>query len=425
MKKKKSIVILSLISVFIILMAVFALIEFPIRLYDYTGYAKTIKLGLDLSGGVSAVFKVEEDGLPNLDTRADGTVTSLQSLLVSKGFTEAIVSYSDQKIRVEVPDVEDPEKIFELIGRPQSLEFKDGTGKDANTIIVGKDHISNAYVTYDQNDSNYYAVGLSFNDSGSKIFADYTAAHVNEKLYIFVGGEVENENGITINQAITGGSAMISGKYTYDNAYALATSIQSGTFSVNLTLIENRTVSATLGDDAIRIALIAGIIGIVIVFAFMAFAYRMMGVAADIALGVYIVLLVWFCSVLPWVQLTLPGIAGILLGIGMAVDANVVIFERIKDEYKTTNKPIRSAFNGGYKRALTAIIDGNVTTIIGAIVIWLVGSAAIVGFAIVLLISILISMFSALLVTKIILNCFLAFNSENPKIYSLKRGEVQ
>ncbi|HKL93751.1 MAG TPA: protein translocase subunit SecD [Clostridia bacterium] len=425
MKKKKSIVVLSLISVFIILMAVFALIEFPIGLYDYTGYAKTIKLGLDLSGGVSAVFKVEDDGLADLETRADGTVTSLQSLLVSKGFTEAVVSYSDQKIRVEVPDVEDPERIFDLIGRPQSLEFRDGTGEDAKVVVVGKSHISNAYVTYDQDDSNYYAVGLTFNDAGSKIFADYTAAHVNEKLYIYVGGELENENGITINQAITGGSAMISGNYTYENAYALATSIQSGTFSVGLTLIENRTVSATLGDDAIRTALIAGIIGIAIVFIFMGFAYRMMGIAADIALAVYIVLLIWFCSVLPWVQLTLPGIAGVLLGVGMAVDANVVIFERIKDEYKTTNKPIRSAFVAGYKRALTAIIDGNVTTIIGAVVLWIIGSAAIVGFAIVLFISIIISMFSALLVTRIIMNCFLSFNSENPKLYMLKRGEVK
>ncbi|MDD4839148.1 MAG: protein translocase subunit SecD [Clostridia bacterium] len=427
MNKKKSIVILSLVSVIIILMSVFALVEFPIGLYDYTGYAKTIKLGLDLSGGISAVFNVEDDGLENLEGRANGTVNTLQALLVSKGYTEAIVSYSDQKIRVEVPDVDDPERIFELIGRPQSLEIKDGSGDDATTIIVGKDHISNAYVTVDQSNSSYYAVGLSFNSVGSEIFATYTANHVNEKLYIFVGGELQEaqSSGITINEAITGGSALISGNYTYDDAYALATSIQSGTFAVELDLIESRTVSATLGENAINMALIAGIIGICIIFIFMVFAYRMLGVAADIALAIYIVLLLWFCAVLPWVQLTLPGIAGILLGIGMAVDANVVIFERIKDEFKTTNKPIKSSVMAGYKRGLAAVIDGNITTIIGAVILWVVGSAAISGFAIVLFISILISMFTALVVTRILMNCFLSFNSSNPKLYNLKRGEVK
>ncbi len=428
MSKKKSILILSFVTIIIVLMTVFALIDFPAGLYDYTGYAKTIKLGLDLSGGVSAVFNVDDDGLPNLDKRAEGTVSALQQLLVTKGFPEAVVSYSDKKIRVEVPDEEDPERIFDLIGRPQSLEIKDSADEDeATTIIVGKDHIEDAYVTHDPSNSSYYAVGLKFNDRGSKVFAEYTSNNVGQKVYIFIGGELREEqaSGITINEAITRGTAIISGAYTYESANDLATSIQSGTFNVGLTLAESRTVSATLGADAIKIALIAGAIGIGLVIIFMIVFYRMMGVAASISLIIYTLLLLWFSAVLPWVQLTLPGIAGVLLGIGMAVDANIVIFERIKDEYRNSNKPIISASKTGFKRGLAAVVDGNVTTLIGAVVLWIVGSSAIVGFAVVLFISILVSMFTALVVTRLLLNAFLAFNHTSGKMYALKRAEVK
>ncbi|NLZ25836.1 MAG: protein translocase, partial [Clostridiales bacterium] len=190
--------------------------------------------------------------------------------------------------------------------------------------------------------------------------------------------------------------------------------------AVTLQNIETRTISPTLGSDAIRSALIAGAIGIAIVFIFMAVAYRMLGVAADIALIIYILLLLWFCAVLPWVQLTLPGIAGIILGIGMAVDANIVIFERIKDEYKMTNKPLPSAVKNGFKRSLGAIIDGNVTTLIGAVILWIVGSASIVGFAITLFISIIISMFTALVVTRVILKCFMSFTYQDDKSRKVK-----
>ena len=148
----------------------------------------------------------------------------------------------------------------------------------------------------------------------------------------------------------------------------------------------------------------------------------MMGVMADIALVIYILLLLWFCAVLPWVQLTLPGIAGIVLSIGMAVDGNVVIFERIKDEYKHTSKPIGTAVKTGFKRSLGAIIDGNVTTLIGAVVLWLVGSASIVGFAVTLFIGIILSMFTSLLITRLLMAIMLSFNSSNEKLYALKRG---
>ncbi len=420
MTRKKSIVVLVLLAIFIVLMTVFAVIEFPIGVYDYTGYAKTISLGLDLSGGVSAVYIVDEEQTDDLQTRIDGTVTGLQTLLVSKGYTESVVSYSNGKIRVEVPDVDDPEQIFELIGRPQSIEFRDGEGSDANVLIVGRDHIENAYVTYDE--SGHYAVGLKFNSAGTKAFADATADLVGKTIYVY--GNNEKITQVNVQSAITNGQCIISRSvgYQYQEAYDFVTRIQSGTFAVNLVKDEIRLISPTLGEGAITSSLIAAAVGTAIVFIFMAIVYRMMGVMADIALVIYILLLLWFCAVLPWVQLTLPGIAGIVLSIGMAVDGNVVIFERIKDEYKHTSKPIGTAVKTGFKRSLGAIIDGNVTTLIGAVVLWLVGSASIVGFAVTLFIGIILSMFTSLLITRLLMAIMLSFNSSNEKLYALKRG---
>ena len=186
---------------------------------------------------------------------------------------------------------------------------------------------------------------------------------------------------------------------------------------------EVRNISPTLGEDAIKWALIAGAIGVGLIFIFMAVMYRGLGLAADIALCVYIVLLLWFCAVLPWVQLTLPGIAGILLSIGMAVDANIIIFERIRDEYRHSSKPIPSVVKIGFKRSAAAIIDGNVTTLIGAIVLWIIGSASIVGFAVTLFIGIILSMFTSLVITRIVIKCFLPLNSTSAKFYGLKRAE--
>ncbi len=428
MNKKKSIVVLSIISVFIILMAVFAVVEFPIAntTIDYTGYVKTIKLGLDMSGGVSAVFEVQPDGRDDLDTRVDGTIDSLQSLLVSKGYTEATVtkgtnSNGNTTIRVEVPDVEDPERVLSLIGRPATLEFKGTDDPNAENLLVGRDHLETAFVTTD--DTGNYAVGLKFNEEGTKVFAQVTTDYLNKKTFIYINGEKYTE--VSVNATISNGSAIItnSGGYTYQDAYDFATQLQSGTFGVDLKQTEVRNISPTLGTNAIRTALIAGAIGIALIFVFMCIAYRGLGVAACLGLLVYIVLLLWFCSVLPWVQLTLPGIAGILLSIGMAVDANVIIFERIKNEYKTTRKPIVSCIKQGFKRSTAAIIDGNVTTLIGAIVLWILGSASIVGFAVTLFIGILLSMFTSLIVTRLVLKAFMPINSTSEKFYGLKRGE--
>ena len=435
MSKKKSIIVLSLVAVFIILMAVFAVVDFPIgnTVYDYHGYAKTIKLGLDMSGGVSAVFNVIDDGHPDLDVRIDGTVASLQELLVSKGYTEATVTKGTNSnglntIRVEVPDVDDPETVLSLIGRPATLEFKLEESDTAEAVIIGSEHLETAYVTTDDNSA--YAVGLKFNDEGTKVFSDMTSANVGKSTYIYINGELYTT--VNINSAITNGSAIITSQagYSYEEAKDFATRLQSGTFGVKLQQSEVRSISPTLGANAVRNALIAGVIGIALIFVFLAVVYRGMGLAADVALCVYIVLLLWFSALLPWVQLTLPGIAGLLLSIGMAVDGNVIIFERIREEYRGTSKPIKSAVKVGFKRSIAAIIDGNVTTLIGAIVLWAVGSAAIQGFAVTLFIGIILSMFTSLLITRLVLNAFLPLTAKldkkhkglNEKLYGLKRS---
>ena len=434
--KKKSIIVLSLVAIVIILMAVFAVVDFPIgnTVYDYHGYAKTIKLGLDMSGGVSAVFNVIDDGTENLDERIDGTVASLQELLVSKGYTEAIVTKGTNSnglktIRVEVPDVDDPETVLSLIGRPATLEFKLEESDSAEAIIIGSKHLETAFVTTDNNGA--YAVGLKFNAEGTKAFSDMTSNNVGKSSYIYINGE--HYTTVTINSAITDGNAIITsqGGYSYDEAKDFATRLQSGTFGVKLQQSEVRSISPTMGENALKNALIAGAIGIACIFVFMIVVYRFQGLAASIALCVYIVLLLWFSSVLPWVQLTLPGIAGLLLSIGMAVDGNVIIFERIREEYKNTTKPIKSAVESGFKRSIAAIIDGNVTTLIGAIVLWIVGSATIQGFAVTLFIGIILSIFTSLVITRLILSAFLPLTAKldrkrpgiNAKLYALKRGE--
>ena len=435
MSKKKSIIVLSLVAVFIILMAVFAVVDFPIgnTVYDYHGYAKTIKLGLDMSGGVSAVFNVIDDGHPDLDVRIDGTVASLQELLVSKGYTEATVTKGTNSngmntIRVEVPDVDDPETVLSLIGRPATLEFKLEESDTAEAVIIGSEHLETAYVTTDDNSA--YAVGLKFNDEGTKVFSDMTSANVGNSTYIYINGELYTT--VNINSAITNGSAIITSQagYSFEEAKDFATRLQSGTFGVKLQQAEVRSISPTLGANAVRNALIAGVIGIALIFVFLAVIYRGMGLAADVALCIYIVLLLWFSALLPWVQLTLPGIAGLLLSIGMAVDGNVIIFERIREEYRGTSKPIKSAVKAGFKRSIAAIIDGNVTTLIGAIVLWAVGSAAIQGFAVTLFIGIILSMVTSLLITRLVLNAFLPLTAKldkkhkglNEKLYGLKRS---
>lgn len=444
---------------------VFAFVPtFPIgkSMYDYTGYARSIKLGLDLAGGVSAVFDVKApDGetltADELKIRLDGVKASMEDLLTSKGYTESVVTYNttgNPTITVEIPDVDDPERVFDLIGRPASLKITKG-GDEKTVYIVGSKHLKNVGVAPDTERNNgTYVISLQFNAEGTKAFAAATKENVGKTLDIYINDEILMKD-VSVSSEISNGQAVIkqggrstngnyTGGYTYEEAYNLATRLQAGTFGVDMTVRETNIVSPTLGTTAIRSSLIAGIVGIVLVMIFMVALYGMFGLMADMALLAYIELVLFLCSVLPWVQLTLPGIAGIIIGIGMAVDANIIIFERIKDEYRSGLlgsdnlflKPQRGSdgkitsqggpISRGFRRAAVAVIDSNVTTLIGAIVMWIFGGTSIVGFAVTLFISILVSMFTALLVTRLNISLLGAFdNMNNPKLYMLKRSDKE
>lgn len=441
---------------------VFAFVPtFPIgkSMYDYTGYARSIKLGLDLAGGVSAVFDVKApDGetltADELKIRLDGVKASMEDLLTSKGYTESVVTYNttgNPTITVEIPDVDDPERVFDLIGRPASLKITKG-GDEKTVYIVGSKHLKNVGVALDTDKNNgTYVISLQFNAEGTKAFATATKENIGKTLDIYINDEILME-GVSVSSEISNGQAVIkqgddrnkTGGYSYEQAYNLATRLQAGTFGVDMTVRETNIVSPTLGTTAIRSSLIAGIVGIVLVMIFMVALYGMFGLMADMALLAYIELVLFLCSVLPWVQLTLPGIAGIIIGIGMAVDANIIIFERIKDEYRSGLlgsdnlflKPQRGSdgkitsqggpISRGFRRAAVAVIDSNVTTLIGAIVMWIFGGTSIVGFAVTLFISILVSMFTALLVTRLNISLLGAFdNMNNPRLYMLKRSDKE
>ena len=423
MSKKKSITIYSVFGVILILLTIFSVITFEcgeFGEYDFSGFLYNIKKGLDISGGVYAVYEVDEPNLSadELNTRVEGTKKSLENILYQNGFAEAVVSsannVNDNKvtITVEVPDVEDPERIFDLIGRPAKLEIK--TSQDyanGETLILGKKHISKAYVTTNPDKPGEYAVALEFNKEGTKAFAEATKNYLNKQLYFFSSGELMN-SGVTVQSQITDGKAIITGGYDYDTAYDFAVSIQAGTFGVNMKLIKNEVISSTLGENAIRNGLIAGGIVLALILIFMVAVYGVFGLLADFALLIYTVLLIVMLSIVPWVQLTLPGIAGIIIGIGMAVDANII------------GKPISTAVHNGFKRATSAVLDGNITTIIGALVLYGLGTSSIKGFAITLIISILLSLFTTLVLSRTFVKMALPFNSTNPKPYRLKREEV-
>ncbi|MDD4211636.1 MAG: protein translocase subunit SecD [Clostridia bacterium] len=395
----------------------------PFTNYTYNGFVNSIKLGIDLKGGVLAVYNVVPDpeSTSSFESEVEATITRLQSLITEKGYTEATVvrqtNGTDTQIRIEVPDVDDPAEIFSLIGQPAKLEFKTVKDVNAQAELTG-DYIKSVEASYQDGD---YGVSIEFDNEGAQIFFNLTTqlSENKDKLYLYIGGVLFSEP--AVQSVISDGKTFISGSMnSYSEAEAYATKILSGTFSVQLELFENSVVSATLGKDALSMSLLAGIIGFSLVLIFMYLIYGTFGLLANLSLIIYIVILMFFLQAVPLVQLTLPGIAGIILSLGMAVDANVIIFERIKDEYRA-GKKIPSSVKSGFEKSLSAILDGNITTIIASVVLYILGTGAIKGFAITLLIGIFVSMFTGLFITRKLISTYLPLNSTNPKPYKLKR----
>ena len=371
-------------------------------------WGDAISLGLDLRGGVYTVYQAEDNGDPDFDTKMESTVSILTSRLTRQGFTEATVTrQGSDRIRVEIPNVSDPNQILTIIGTPAQLYFVD---EDGNNMMEGS-MVKNAQAAQDQDGKPCIAFELT--DEGAKIFAEATAANLGKTISITLDGETISR--ATVNTVIAGGKGEITGNFTADEAKNLATLILSGALPLNLTQLEVSAISATLGVEALDRAIQAGVIGVILVMLFMLFRYRLCGLVADIALTIYIMIVVLLLA-LTGAQLTLPGVAGIILGIGMAVDANVVIFERIREEVKV-GRPIGSAVRKGFSNALSAIIDSNVTTIIAAVVLYAFGTGSVRGFALTLGIGVATSLFTAVFVTHKLLDIFADMGIKNQKLY--------
>ncbi len=390
----------------------------PFTTSTYNGFANSISLGLDLAGGVSVVYDcaLPDDAAEgaDLEKAIEATETRLKSLITEKYSEATITRQGSSRIRIEVPSVSDAEEVFNLIGTPTPLYMTLEQSADAEVYIKGTD-IENIYATQ-QNDE--WGVTVAFNSDGKDKFYQMTkkAAEGDKKIYIyFTTVDDSADLTLTCENAISGGSTFISGSFDeYKDAQNYALQLMSGTFSAKLDLIESNVISATLGTEALRLALIGGIIGFAIILLIMILRYGDFGLLASLALVIYMILMLFFLQAISFVQLTLPGLAGIILSIGMAVDGTVIIFEKFREEYKS-GKKIPSAVKGGFKSAFWPIFDSNITTIITGIVLYILGTASIQGFAITLLIGIVLSMFMNLVLLRVFAKWYVNINSVKAK----------
>ena len=355
-----------------------------------------IEQGLDLSGGVDIVYEADQEFVTEAEMNA--AISLLQGRLDWNGWTEAEVAREGSKrIRVQIPGVENAEEAIEQIGQTAQLSFVDSTGK----VLLTGDMVAAAEKqvgAVDENSPSMPYVALEFNEEGKKLFAEATEANIGKVIHIVMDDEIISSP--VVQTAITDGQAMITGQFSGEEAEELASLIRAGSLPFDLNVLQMKNVGARLGADALSGGVKAGFVGVALVLIFMIGKYKLLGLAADWALVIYIGLELVLLSLFH-VTLTLPGIAGLVLSIGMAVDANIVIFERIKEELISGNT-LRVSIRNGFKRATPAILDGNVTTLIAAIILFFLGSGTIKGFATTLMIGIILSMFTALFITRLI-----------------------
>lgn len=392
-----------------------------------SGKAEDITLGLDLAGGVSITYEIE-DGNAKAEDIAD-TVYRLQRRVDGYSKEGEVYRQGDNRIAIEIPGVENANEILEELGKPGALEFMDTenynlfrAGEEYETVLTGADiELSQAGID-NSGATNDYVVQLELSSAGAERFADATAANIGRPIYIIYNGEVISYP--TVQTVISDGSCVINKMESYEAADNLATTIRIGALPLELTEIQSNIVGAKLGEDAIHTSLLAGLIGLAVIAVIMIVVYRFPGFVSVLSLIGYTILMV-LCLNLFDVTLTLPGIAGIILSIGMAVDANVIIFTRIKEEI-TAGKNVKLAVKGGFQKAMSAILDGNITTLIAAAVLWIMASGSVKGFAQTLALGIILSMFTALVITKLLLNAFVELGIDKPKLFgTIKERKVR
>ncbi len=407
--KNKGYLQLSLILMFVVIVAYIAFVGIgESKKYSVT----TTKLGLDLQGGVSILYEadIEQPTVEDMNS----AVSMIRERLDRKGYMDAEVSIvGTSRILVEIPGVEDPEEAVSSIGASAVLSFQDNEG---NIYLTGND-IANASMKIYKNEAgmNVPNVVLEFTNQGKQKFYDATTAVVGSQLLILLDDEVISAP--MVSEPINSNTATISGGFAPEEAVELAELINAGALPFKLDVISTDIKGARLGIDALETSVIAGAIGIGLVMLFMIAVYGMFGLLADVALISFLSLEIIILNILG-VTLTLPGIAGIILSIGMAVDANIIIFERIKEEC-VAGKTLRVANKTGFNRALPAIIDGNITTLIASVILFILGSGTVKGFAQTLGVGILISMFTALVITRILVINMIKVNG-NKKLYRVK-----
>ncbi|MBR6222190.1 MAG: protein translocase subunit SecD [Lachnospiraceae bacterium] len=401
---------------------------------EKTGSMSGIKLGLDLAGGVSITYEVVGDD-PSEEDMKD-TVYRLTKRVEAISSEGEVYQEGNRRITIEIPDVDDPEAVLTELGKPGALEFLDqdnydkwAKGDDDYTVLLDGNDVASAQGGIDdKNGSKEYVCQLAFTSEGTTKFADATTNNVGKLIYIIYedGDETRDSKDVasaaTVNEPITGGNAVINGLDSYEEADALATTIRIGALPLTLKQLRSNIVGAKLGESAIKTSLIAGAIGIGIIMLLMIILFRIPGLVASLALGAYIVLTLISLNIAGsfGITLTLPGIAGIILTIGMAVDANVIIFTRIKEELRAGSS-VKRAIDAGFDKALSAILDGNITTLIAAAVLWIMGIGTIKGFAATLAIGVLLSMFSALFITKRLLNAFFVLGCNKVGMYGVAK----
>ena len=410
----------------------------------HRGSAKNIRLGLDLEGGVSVTYQAyktdstgKRTGEQPTDKDMADTIYKMQKRVETLESTEAAVyQEGSDRVTIDIPGASDSEEVLKELGKAGALYFilysdlkteKGGTPNEGDKVVYDKskvlltgDMIGEATSGSRQQEGTgktEYGVSIKFAGKGIKKFAKITGEHVGEQLAIVYDEKLVSAP--NLKEEISGGECWISGSFTSESAEQLASTVRIGALPLELENIHGNVVGATLGSQALKSSLFAGVVGLILVIIFMIVMYRISGVAASIALIFYVGAMLLALNGLN-VTFTLPGIAGIILSIGMAVDANCIIFTRIREEL-ATGKTVASAIDNGFSKAMSAIIDGNVTTLIAALVLYLKGSGTVKGFAMTLGIGIVLSMFTALFITKLLMKAFCALGMTNTSMYGIQK----
>lgn len=411
MKKNRAIAVVVVMALFLGLLTFTAAIGFG---PTGTGSAKNIITGLDLAGGVSITYTTVGDETPSAEDMSD-TIYKLQQRVQQYSTEAQVYQEGDNRINIEIPGVSDANKILEELGKPGSLEF---TLADGTEVLTGMDvESAEAAVSQDNMKNREYVVELVLTSEGASKFATATSENIGNQISIVYDGNIISAP--RVESAITGGRAQITGMADQEEAERLASSIRIGSLSLELEELRSNVVGAQLGEEAISTSLTAGAIGLAIVIVFMAIVYLIPGVVAGISLLIYTALMLVMLNAFD-ITLTLPGIAGIILSIGMAVDANVIIYARIREEI-AAGKSVQGAIQTGFQKALSAIVDGNITTLIAALVLGMMGTGSVKGFAQTLAMGIVLSMFTALVISRLLVNAFYALGLKDEKYYGKQK----